>query len=216
MILIDTREPSDIELWFDEQKINVTTERRQLDVGDYIIVTDNGTVAVERKTPSDYVNSLYSKHLNNQLYELSRDFTESYLVITGGFIELLFNKVVERNVLISSLISAAFKHANEGGMVSLVQLEGDYDLPLFLGSLHKKVEKGNRFRFPAVHGSKDSKEYVLYMMYQSLPGVGMERAKLLAERFPNVESIVNAHVTDLTDVEGIGKKTAEKILAVLH
>lgn len=46
-------------------------------------------------------------------------------------------------------------------------------------------------------------------------GVGEKKAKALADRFCNILDIATASVDELTEVEGVGKKMAEKILSSL-
>jgi len=46
-------------------------------------------------------------------------------------------------------------------------------------------------------------------------GIGEKKAKALADRFVCILDIATASVSELTDVEGIGKKMAEKILSSL-
>lgn len=60
-----------------------------------------------------------------------------------------------------------------------------------------------------------SKRKQQFMMLQSLPGVGADRAQKLIEKFESVEDIVLAEIEDLAEVEGIGIKTAERIKRVV-
>jgi DNA excision repair protein ERCC-4 len=46
---------------------------------------------------------------------------------------------------------------------------------------------------------------------QSLPGVGADRAKKLLERFGTVRACLTASPAELSEVEGIGSKTATAI-----
>ncbi len=44
-----------------------------------------------------------------------------------------------------------------------------------------------------------------------LPNIGQQTARLLWDHFKDLESMKNAKLDDLTKIEGIGKKKAQKI-----
>ena len=56
-------------------------------------------------------------------------------------------------------------------------------------------------------GKRKRQLYVL----QGLPGVGPTRAQRLLAAFGSVEDVMTAPVEDLTEVEGIGSKTAQSV-----
>jgi len=51
---------------------------------------------------------------------------------------------------------------------------------------------------------------------QSLPGIGTDRAKKLLERFGTVRACMTATPTELSEVDGIGSKTAAAIDQVIN
>jgi len=48
-----------------------------------------------------------------------------------------------------------------------------------------------------------------------LPGIGWGRSKVVAEHFPSVRAMVEADVKEWASLDGIGKKTAEKVVRAL-
>jgi len=56
----------------------------------------------------------------------------------------------------------------------------------------------------------------LRFIVEGLPGVSAVLAKRLLERFGTVHALVNASREELMEVEGVGSKTAEEILRVVH
>jgi Fanconi anemia group M protein len=50
---------------------------------------------------------------------------------------------------------------------------------------------------------------------QGLPQVGPMLARRLLERFSSVSKVINASIDELTEVEGIGKVSAERIREIL-
>lgn len=87
-IIIDDREHEVIKFTFDY----TTPIVGRLDAGDYAIATEDGRyILVERKTPSDFLNSIkddqYDKgHIFNQVTRMRQQTNECYVVITGVFV----------------------------------------------------------------------------------------------------------------------------------
>ena len=217
MILIDTREPKEIENWFKAQNITIETQREMLDIGDYIIKINDVEVAVERKTPADFVSSLFSGHLNNQLYKLSTSFPISFIVVTWNFSEQLVDGTINSKTLISSLLSASLKQSQSGinGQIHLIQLEDDYFIPEFLGLLHNRVEKGDFTRHLKLKSGVKGEDWLL-AMYKGLPKIGEGKAKKLIKSFPSLYSLVSASKEEISKVEGIGKNIASEIFNIIR
>lgn len=53
-------------------------------------------------------------------------------------------------------------------------------------------------------------------MIESLPKIGTKTRRRIVETFPNFASLANASVEEIMAIDGIGKKTAEKIHRILH
>ncbi len=51
---------------------------------------------------------------------------------------------------------------------------------------------------------------------KELPGIGWERSRAVAGRFGSVQEMVGAGIVDWEQVPGIGRKTAEKVVAALR
>jgi excinuclease UvrABC nuclease subunit len=51
---------------------------------------------------------------------------------------------------------------------------------------------------------------------ESLPTVGYQTRKKLLKVFPTIKELANATVEELMQIDGIGKKTAQKIHATLN
>src|SRR5208337_3795584 len=69
------------------EKRGVVVQTRTLDVADYVI----GRFAVERKTVSDFIGSLYSGRLFDQANRISQAYKEFMLVVEGDATEALGN-----------------------------------------------------------------------------------------------------------------------------
>ena len=78
MIIVDTREPTKIDGIL--RRLKIPFRRQTLTYGDYKI----GELIIERKTCGDFVGSIMSQRLDNQMYKLSQ-FDYPWLVLIGDF-----------------------------------------------------------------------------------------------------------------------------------
>lgn len=217
VVYIDVHEPKEVERYFIQFK-DIEIRRQHLDVGDYLVVANGMEVPVERKDASDYVSSLESGRLHNQLYQMSTDYDLSYLIIVGSITEALLHSNINRNAYLSSLVGCSLKRSPTGkrGQIVTLMVETMSDFAGCVYFIHKKLESGDLDRRPVAVGSKSDIDSCLVTLYSCFPSVSVERAKKLAEHFPSLRAICNASVEDLMKVEGIGRKTAEKIYKFIN
>jgi len=172
-----------------------------LETGDYLI---DDEVLVERKTISDFVASLVDGRLFPQTARLAHSRYRSLLLIEGPR---------------PPSMPKVHPHAVEGAVVSLAAVwrlpvlhssEPEHSL-LILRLLADQVTRSHqpvlrRFdRKPTRHASRR-----LFLL-QGLPGVGPALASRLLDHFGSIERIVNADVSALAEVPGIGPRKATLI-----
>jgi len=195
------------------RRLEVPIQGMELEVGDYIV----GNVAVERKEIGDYLGSLTSGHLNQQLWELSYNFELSYLLVVGIASAGLMERKLRRQTYVSSLVGSSLKRATSGkqGQVVTVNLETDFDAALFLKYLHDKVIKGEP-RLPRVQKLRASPNEELVNVLAAIPGIGEVRARdiLRHPRLNTLQKVMNADVETLCEVEGVGVVTARSIVDI--
>jgi len=211
MIYIDANEPKDIQEML--RNIGLDFKVKKLYVGDYVVEGKNGVIAVERKAISDYISSLVDGRLQNQLYNLSTYYEYSFLVIVGYVSYALMYSKFRRDAYIASLISASLKKSPTGksGQVIVVNVETDYDFALFLKMLQKFLNEQELYRLPRLVVNKEDKELMYASMLTAIPGIGEEKAKAIIRKFKTIQNVANATIEQLMNVEGIGRKTAERI-----
>jgi DNA excision repair protein ERCC-4 len=175
----------------------------RLSVGDYCV---DGAVLIERKTAMDFAQSLMEGRLFSQAARISSSPFRPAYIIEGTSAEWA-RLGVSRAAL-------------QGALVTLMVI---FDIPVFRSSdvaesarlIYYIGSQLVRLRDPG-HGAyrqakaKRKKTRQLRVL-QSLPGVGADRAKKLLERFGTVRACFNASPAELTEVEGIGSKTATAI-----
>jgi ERCC4-type nuclease len=216
MIIIDSREPPKAEEWFKE--FDIELKREMLDAGDYIVSVNGHQIAAERKEVGDFISSITDGRLNNQLYELSKNFELSYLFIIGDIVAELAKREINPNTVYSAMVGASLKRAADGkqGIIVTITLPTNYEMATCLYYLHKKLEEGKLVRYPYSTGRKNDYKACLIRVYSSFPGIGEELAKRLAEKFPTLSSLINASVEDLKQVYGISDGKAKKIIEFIR
>ena len=207
--MVDDREPNEVCSMLGEHI------QKRLFLGDYII---NNTVIIERKTASDFVNSLITKHLKSQVYRLTKAYTNPVLAIIGN-IYIEAQERISRQALIAQLASLTSRHNLEGaqGRVSLITFETEYDFALYLNYLDKKTTENKPFTNPDLEGlDKNDIEAVKNGMLSSVPNLGDVLVKNLLHKFGSVRNIVNASVKELSSVDGVGLKKAKMVFKVFN
>jgi DNA excision repair protein ERCC-4 len=207
-IVVDDRErPSGVieEL---EKALAVVVKLEHLPVGDYCV---DGAVLIERKTAADFAQSLIDGRLFGQAGRMSSSALRPAYIVEGTSAEWA-GLGVSREAL-------------QGALVTLMLI---FDVPVFRSSdpaesarlifyigsqLIRQRDPGYA---PYRQAKAKRKKTRQLRILQSLPGVGADRAKKLLERFKTVRACLTASPTELSEVEGIGSKTAAAIDQVIN
>lgn len=180
-------------------------EIKKVPYGDYVI---NDSITIERKTARDFLVSIIDGRLFNQLSNLKKHCLNPILLIEGNpyKTELNFDPMAIKGALLSAQaiwhIPVIFSRSKEDTRNILLMI-GRQDqtymdvVPLRGGYRPKRLK---------------SKQ--LYLL-QGLPQVGPLLAKRLIEHFRSVSRVMNASIEELTEIDGLGRVSAEKIREVL-
>ena len=207
-IIVDHRENKEIikELIKEEMEV----EKKQLDMGDFIIQTKNlngqiQNVGIERKTINDLLNSIIDKRLITQLMLLKENFEVPLLIIEG-----------EENIY-----AIRDFHPNSiRGIIATIAI--DFQIPIihttnfrdtakYLALIAKRLEKPRKpLSLVPKRKALTLKERQLYLI-ESLPGIGPTIAKSLIEKFKTIKEIINADEKELKKVDKIGKIKAKEL-----
>ena len=177
----------------------------KLSYGDYII---NDTITVERKTAKDFLISIIDGRLFNQLSNLKKFSNHPILLIEGNPFETQHN--FDRTAIKGALVSiqttwyvpVIFSRTKEDSRDILLMISRQ------VGTCIDVVPLRGGYR------PKRIKSKQLYLL-QGFPQVGPKIAKRLILHFKSVSKIMNAPVKALTEVDGIGNISAERIREVL-
>ncbi|MEK6949265.1 MAG: DEAD/DEAH box helicase [Nanoarchaeota archaeon] len=188
-------------------ELDVDLKLEALPNADYIL---SSRVGVEYKTVEDFVQSIIDGRLLEQIKNLKNNFERPLLVIDG--VEDIYSvRNVHANAIRGMLAAIAVSYG-----VPILYTKNFKDTAMLLNIIAKREQEDTGRDF-SMHSEKkamsikDQQEYVI----SSLPGVGSVLAKPLLKYFKSVKNVVNAEQKELENVEGIGKKKAEKIKEIV-
>ena len=225
MIQIDTHETRS-KLPGILKKIGVPTTFVPLEIGDYII---SGTISAcgsifydenvcnELKTVEDYLGSIRSGRLNNELFQMSSAYDRSFLIVHGSLDQALAHRKIKRSTYFHYLAGCVVHESGEGkrGSISVFNFETVYDTALFLKTIHDLITQDKIIREPTtkkpIKKLKIPLDKQRLFTIQSLPDIAGIRALRLKTAFPTLKSLINAEKEDLMKIEGIGEGIAESL-----
>ena len=180
-------------------------EIAKLSYGDYII---NDAITVERKTAKDFLISIIDGRLFNQLSNLKKFCNHPILLIEGNPYETghNFDRMAIKGAIVSTqtiwYVPVIFSRTKEDSRDILLMISRQ------LGTCIDVVPLRGGYR------PKRIKSKQLYLL-QGFPQVGPKLARRLILHFKSVSKIMNASVQALTEVDGIGRISAQRIREVL-
>ena len=195
-------------------KKGMEIEIKQLIAGDFIIQSKDMNekivnVGIEKKTQTDFLNSIIDKRIITQLIRLKENFDIPLLVIEGS--ENMYEmRNFHPNAIRGMMASIAIDFQipiiftkNKRDTASLIKI--------ITTRLERPIKNINLLTKKKPLTTKEQQEYII----SSLPGVGPTLAKSLLKKFKSVEKIINAKREDLMLIDKIGKKKAETIKELL-
>jgi len=194
-IIIDNREKNSLVLSNLSEECQI--ELKNLEIGDYLI----GQTIIERKTFSDFISSMLSKRLLEQLKQMQK-YKSRLLILEGKNFEYLEENSTKLNPnsIRGMLISIPLEF-NTG----IIFTKDSEETSKYLILLAKKQSKKQNQDF-TLHPRKPSslveqKQYVI----ESFPGIGPRTAKKLIKHFKSIKEIINSSQEELEKL--IGKKS---------
>ena len=181
--------------------LGASIQLRRLTAGDYAI---GDRILVERKTVKDFADTLINRDLLGQVKTIADSAPRPVLIIEGGdpFMQRDIHPNAIRGVLAAITIDMG---------VSLLFTKDEEDTARLLYVLARRedADRGDRKVHP--HKSQRSLREEQEYLISSFPEIGLRNARLLLAHFGSVQAVVNADLTALLQVKGIGEKTAQRI-----
>ncbi|WP_302082148.1 DEAD/DEAH box helicase [Salinibaculum rarum] len=185
----------------------IETRLETLEVGDYVL---SDRVVVERKTVADFLDTLTGgdRSLFEQVGDDARHYARPVVVIEG---EDLYG---QRNVHPKAIHGALASLAVDFG-ASILRTSGQSETADLLEVIAEREQEEDD-REVSVHGEKQSKTLTEQQEYvvASIAEVGPVTARSLLEEFGSVEAVMTADEEALTEADGVGAVTAERIREV--
>lgn len=175
--------------------------RKRLDIADFICP---GGIGIERKTHSDFIQSIIDGRIFRQVKELSEAFEKPIILIEG-----YSNRKINKNSVYGAIGSLVTRF-NINFLFSLNERE---TASLIYWISKKSFEKSNEMFF-VVKKNKLKDENVQLRILCQIPGISLKKAKNLLENFGSLEKIFLAPEFQLQKTKGIGPKLAKSIKKV--
>ncbi len=204
-ILADHRE-KDNKVVKELMELGVSVRTGQLESADYLV---SGRVGVEMKKVPDFVASLIDGRLLEQVRGLKKNFEKAVLIIEGEE-DIYSVRKVHPNAIRGMLASIVLDFG-----VPVLYTKNPRDTASLLAVMAKREQdKGRDFSYheKKPHSSQEQMEFTV----SSFPGIGPQMAKKLLGSFGSIRNLVNASKEGLQEIEGIGEKTAERLVKMFE
>jgi Fanconi anemia group M protein len=185
----------------------IETRLETLEVGDYVL---SDRVVVERKAVEDFLETLVGgdRSLFEQVGDAARYYARPVVIIEGD--RLYESRNVHPNAIRGALASLAVDFG--ASVMRTTDPEETADLLEVIARREQETDD----RSVSVHGEKGGKTLAEQQEYVvgAVAEVGPVTARSLLEHFGSVEAVMSADEDDLTEVDGVGEVTADRVRTV--
>ena len=213
MLFVDDRERSELPSIL--KRIGVPLSIVRLKVGDYVAIGPTSSVCITSKSASDYIGSICSGHLSDEIWNILCNYNRGILIIHGSIEEALQYRKMKRQTYANYLAGCIIEETKEGknGSLSVVNFASPWDAAELIKTAHNIVVTDDICREPTATKVKIPEDLrkIYSIMSLGSPLVGKVRAQALRNHFGTIKNIVNASVEQISVVPGVGKKTANSI-----
>jgi len=182
-------------------------EYRMLEVGDYVVSPE---CAVERKQERDFVKSLYSGRLFDQIHRLCEVYSRPVLVVEGEM-PIVAKQMTKPRAFWGALTTLTFQYGLSIFFTAEAHQTADF---IYILTTHKYFAKP-KGPFIQKKQKTASLEKTQLSLVSNLPGIGPKLADRALKRFVTVRRVFNASTAEFSSVEGFGRKKSEKIASFL-
>lgn len=167
---------------------------KEMIIADFVV----GEIGIERKTLSDFIQSVKGGKMFNQINDLCSNFDRAMLLMEVDAGRLT---TTDRVILLGALARIAADYKDLDVICLPIQISADK----FLLKLEEKLgtsRDDRHYSFRRVVGNP-----AVYSL-AAFKSISPTLAKRLLERFGSVLNVANASLDDLKETEGIGEKRA--------
>ena len=209
-VIIDDREGSRIKYAQLDAYSDLNTEVAHLEYGDYIFVGGNGTkVCFEYKTGSDFLASIHSNRLHNQIAKNIENYDYTFVIVEAFNLEKVMRKFYYQTGINIDRhrINGTVARINTVSTIIFTQTrDAAFDL---MQRQAYKIINDNPYLYK--FGRKDINPALNYL--SSIRGISSKAEVIVREcDIHNLEDLLNITVDDLVQVKGIGEARAKQII----
>ena len=206
-IILDQRERNGIEKILKRKGAEV--EINTLEVGDYILSND---VAIERKTISDFLQSLIDRRLFQQAQNMVANFNKPLFIVEGDLTEIYSLRNINANAIRAAISSLVLDYKTPVIFTSDIDETASFLLTI------AKREQEQKNKEVSLRGSK--RQLALHEQQQffieGLPNIGPNLAKILLKKFKTPKKVLSASEKRLSKIDKIGPKKIKGIKQILE
>jgi len=168
-------------------------------------------VAIERKE-DDFLPSLFDGRSLRQLSAMREASEFSYLLVTKSF-QQVKEGALKQGVSEATLLSFVASLCAVG--YPPIFIEGKHDAASLIHRIVGKIEDDKHRLYVPRPASPQVLDY-RNALIEGLPNIGPKLRRRIIAIYPSISSLCEATIEDLTNIEGVGKTTAERIISVLN
>jgi len=190
-IIADIHEKNSLVLAELHSNKDIELEVKHLKIADYLV----GKIAIERKTVQDFISSMLSKRLLQQLKHLQK-YKQNLLIIEGIDEQELYSKETKLNpnAIRGFILSISLNY-----QVPIIMTQNYEDTANYLIVLAKQQSKPKTeltFHAKIPQTIKEQKQYIL----EAFPNIGPIKAQKLLKKFKTLDKTLNATEEDLKEI----------------
>lgn len=217
-VVIDSREHHRIQTakeYYIKHDCNVKIE--EIPIGDYLF---NNQVVFEYKTQTDFINSVRDNRVFKQTIRQQEHYPYHFVIIVGTYknlTHLIYSKYNGRygHFTIKQYLGAIARLNTYTTVIQAPTEKQAYRMMITQAQkclINKNIGTIQTQKKQTIH------EPIAYkILAYCIPDIGNNRAKKITDtlNLKTIKDITNLTIEDLTSVEGIGEKTAKKILQTI-
>lgn len=217
-VTIDTREQNRIHSaknYYEKQGIQVKIA--ELPIGDYIFTDGNDSVVFEFKLISDFISSIQDGRVFNQAITQSEEYNHHFVIIHGDLATRSKCLAMSRNYRKVTVFQYLGAIASINKYTTVIETYSPYLDESYYRMLTQArkclSDKPSVKRFPKKH-----KNPALNFLCYSVYGINYKKAKLIVDTYnlQSLNDLLKLDETMLTNIEGIGEKTADNIITSIR
>lgn len=209
-LYIDSNEPGSIQNKVQNEiqsrDIILATKTTGLKTGDFII----GDTCIERKEASDLASSIKDGRLKSQSQRIAQDFQTGYIIIEDDPYNLSYSNL-HPNAVTGTQVSRS-----EQGMhiITVPNQKGTAYAVYKICQKHRSEDTQTR----KLEKTRAETEDTFVAMLSCVHGISKSKAQSIASKYESMTDLATSQDVEdtLTEIDGIGSKTARKVINELN